>query len=344
MVLGLPNVIQSKEVCKGCLVSKQVRKGFPHKATYSATKVLQLVHGDLCGPIEPTTLGGNKYFFLLVDDFSRMMWVYMLKSKDESFSSFKKFRALVEDGAEKKIRVFRTDRGGEFNSNEFKVYCEDNGIERHYTTPYTPQQNGVVERRNRTVVEMARCFLKEMSLPATLWGEAVRHSIYVLNRLPTRVLSTQTPYEAWTGNKPDLRYIRVFGCLTRMKIPDFRIKKLDDRSKQVINLGREPGSKAYRVYDPINIRIHVSRDVVFEETKGWPFSQLEEREVHDGGTFSVPDIFEEMDTNNGENEQLYENDFWEGGYETPSRSVINSASEPGSSSSSSFPVIGISPH
>lgn len=87
--------------------------------------------------------------------------------------------------------MFRTDRGGEFNSNEFKNYCEDNGIERHYTAPYTPQQNGVVERRNRTVMEMTRCYLKEMGLPATLLGEAVRHSVYILNRLPTRALSSR---------------------------------------------------------------------------------------------------------------------------------------------------------
>ncbi|KAL8100917.1 hypothetical protein AgCh_032970 [Apium graveolens] len=181
MVYGLPNVIQSREVCKGCLNSKQTRKPCPRKATYSASKVLQLVHGDLCGPIEPTTLGGNKYFFLLMDDISRVMWVYIIKRKDEAFGMFKKFRAQVENGAEKRIKTFRTDHGGEFNSNEFKTFYEDAGIERHFTAPYTPQQNGVVERRNRTVIKMTRCFLKEMGLPANLWGEAVRHSVYVLN-------------------------------------------------------------------------------------------------------------------------------------------------------------------
>ncbi|KAL8148078.1 hypothetical protein AgCh_005425 [Apium graveolens] len=139
MVTGLPKINQSKEVCKGCLISKQTRMSFPNKVTYGSTKVLQLVHGDLCGPIEPITSGGNKYFFLLVDDFSRAIWVYMLKGKDEAFSAFKIFRAKVEDGAEKKIKVFRTDRGGEFNSNDFKTYCDDNGIERHFTAPYTPQ-------------------------------------------------------------------------------------------------------------------------------------------------------------------------------------------------------------
>lgn len=100
-------------------------------------------------------------FFRLVDDFSRVMWVYMLKNKDESFGMFKKFRAKVEDGVERRIKVFRTDRGGEFNSNEFKAYCEDSRIERHFTAQYTPQQNGVVERRNMTVVEMTRSYLRK---------------------------------------------------------------------------------------------------------------------------------------------------------------------------------------
>ena len=124
--------------------------------------------------------------------------MYMLKSKDEAFGVFKRFRAQVEDD-KKKIRVFRTDRGGEFTSTEFKIFFEEAGIERHYTAPYTPQQNGVVERRNRTVVEMARSYLKQMRLPMMFWGEAVRHSVYVLNRLPTRSVSNQTPYEAWMG-------------------------------------------------------------------------------------------------------------------------------------------------
>lgn len=148
------------------------------------------------------------------------------------------------------MQVFRTDRGGEFTSNDFNSYCEEAGIARHYTTPYSPQQNGVVERRNHTVVEMSRSYLKEMKVPSMFWGEAVHHSIYVLNRLPTRALSGQTPYEAWTWEKPEIGHIRVFGCTTHMKIPSIHTKKLDNRSKQVVNFGKEPGTKAYRLYDP----------------------------------------------------------------------------------------------
>ncbi|XP_074383667.1 uncharacterized protein LOC141725137 [Apium graveolens] len=119
------------------------------------------------------------------DDYSHWTWVYMLKGKDEALAMFKSFKARVENGTEKRVKTLRTDRGGEFCSKDFEAFCAENGITRQYTTPYSPQQNGVVERRNRTVVAMAHSLLKQMELPMTLWGEAVRHSVYLLNRLPT---------------------------------------------------------------------------------------------------------------------------------------------------------------
>ncbi|KAL8154787.1 hypothetical protein AgCh_000227 [Apium graveolens] len=274
MVKGLPRITQVDGICDGCLLAKQTRKRFPSQSNYSATQVLDLVHGDLCGPIVPDTASGNKYFFLLVDDYSRYMWAYLLKSKDEALSAFKSFCALVENKPGKKVKVFRTDRGGEFCSREFKSYYEEKGIERHYTAPYTPQQNGIVERRNRTVVEMARSYLKEMKLPPMLWGEAIRHTVYILNKLPTRALSGETPYE----------------------VPSCQTSKLDDRSVKVINLGKEPGTKAYRLYDPEKKRICVSRDVMFEEDKLWVWNN--QGNVTDRNEwFMVPKMTGEDDTN-----------------------------------------------
>lgn len=202
---------------------------------------------------------------LLVDDFSRVMWVDMLKTKDEALEAFKRFRDLVENGTERRVKVLRTDRGGEFCSNEFKAYCASAGIYRHYTAPYSPQQNGVVERRNRTVVAMARGFLKEMQMPSYFWGKVVRHAVYILNILPTGM----TPYTAWSGKTPNLDHIRIFGCLAFMKIPSIHTHKLDDRSLPVIYLGKEPGTKACRLYNPSEKQVYVSRDVVFQETESW---------------------------------------------------------------------------
>lgn len=139
MVHGFPRIISPKHNCTGCLMSKQTRRPFPSQTQFTTKRVLELVHADLCGPITPTTTGGNRSFMLLVDDYSRVMWVYLLKSKDEAFNAFKLFRAKVENGGERKVRVLRTDRGGEFTSKEFADYCEKEGITRHFTAPYTPQ-------------------------------------------------------------------------------------------------------------------------------------------------------------------------------------------------------------
>jgi transposase InsO family protein len=139
---------------------------FPKTAKYRAAEALELVHGDLCGLITPATHGGRKYFILLVDDCSRFMWLQLLTSKNEAAEAVKKFKARSEAESGKKLRVLRTDRGGEFTSVEFAAYCADQGVVRHHTAPYTPQQNGVVERRNQTVVGMARSMMKAKKMPA----------------------------------------------------------------------------------------------------------------------------------------------------------------------------------
>ncbi|KAL8109507.1 hypothetical protein AgCh_025566 [Apium graveolens] len=141
---------------------------------------------------------------------------------------------------ERKVRVVITDRGGEFRSKEFKKFYEKDRIKRYYTAPYTPQQNVVVERRNRIVMEMAKICLKEMKLPSFMWGEAVRHSVYLLNKFSKRALLGITPYEAWDEKKPQARHIRVFGCISYMRIPSLKMSKLDDRSKPVVNLAESP--------------------------------------------------------------------------------------------------------
>lgn len=142
------------------------------------------------------------------------MWTILLNDKSEAFDKFKIFKAQTEQETRAKLQTFRTDRGGEFTSNEFHSFCEKNGIKRHLITPYSPQQNRVVERRNRTLLEMTRSILKHMSLPNYLWGEAVRHATYLINRVVTRSLTpAQTPYEVYRGRKPNLGHICVFGCI-----------------------------------------------------------------------------------------------------------------------------------
>ncbi|XP_066392178.1 uncharacterized protein [Miscanthus floridulus] len=172
--------------------------------------------GDLVGR-RSTGAGGNRYFMLLIDDYTRWSYVYVLKTKDQALDAFVKFKAEAENVTGEKIKTLRSDRGGEFIAGTFNEVCERAGIQRHFTAPYSPQQNGVVERKNRTVMEMARSLLKSMNVPGKLWGEAVRHSVYLLNRLPTKAMSEKTPFEVWWGRKPNLGYLKVFGCTAHVR-------------------------------------------------------------------------------------------------------------------------------
>jgi hypothetical protein len=173
----------------------------------------------------------------------------------------------VETG--RRLRVLRTDNGGEFTSVEFKSYCADRGVERQHTAPYTPQQNGVVKRRNQTVITMARSLLKASGMPATFWGEAVATAVYILNRAPTKAVDGMTPYEAWHGHRPDVHRFRTFGCVAFIKETKPNLKKLNDRGTPVIFIGYEPGAKAWRFYNPRSWRAVVSRDAVFNEPATW---------------------------------------------------------------------------
>jgi transposase InsO family protein len=212
MVRGMPTISHVEQMCEACLVGKHRRAPFPSVAKFRATEPLELVHADLCGPISPTTEGGNRYFLLLVDDFSRLMWLYLLKTKDEASTAIRRFKAQAELESRRPLRVLRTDRGGEFTATELAEWCADLGIKRHLTAPYSPQQNGVVERRNQTVVGAIRCMLKAMGVPAKFWGEAAHTAVFVLNRSVTRSLDGRTPHEAWYGVKPSVHFLRVFGC------------------------------------------------------------------------------------------------------------------------------------
>ncbi|GJT89234.1 zinc finger, CCHC-type containing protein [Tanacetum coccineum] len=297
LVEGVPRINHVGQICDACLLGKHSRTPFPNQAKFRSKNPLDLVYGDLCGPISPATHSGKKFIFLLVDDCTRFMWAYFLTTKDQAFSTFKEFRQQIEMEMRMKLRMLRTDRGGEFTSNEFTKYCKENGIARQLTAPYSPQQNGVVERRNRTVLSTTRSMMKAMKLPLTFWAEAVRHAIYILNRVSTRALEDKTPYEALYNRKPNLENLRIFGCTAYAKITIPHLKKLDDRSIPMIYLGVEEGSKACRLYDPKGKRKHVSRDVRFMETKPWDWDN-NGKETSTQDTFWASFVVEGVDNEN----------------------------------------------
>jgi transposase InsO family protein len=178
MVRGLPCLNHVEQFCDVCVLTKQRRLPFPQQSSFRAKERLELVHGDLCGPVTLATPGGRRYFLLLVDDLSRYMWVMILGSKGEAANAIRRVQVTEEAECDRKLCVLRTNNGGEFMAVELASYCADEGIQRHYSTSYSPQQNVVVERRNQTVVGMARALLKQRGIPNVFWGEAVVTAIY----------------------------------------------------------------------------------------------------------------------------------------------------------------------
>ncbi|MCO5596690.1 hypothetical protein L7F22_050758 [Adiantum nelumboides] len=246
------------------------RFAFSQDGSVRATRKLQLVHSDVCGPMRTSSVGNSLYFVSFIDDFSRFCWVYPLKAKSHVFAIFQRYVSMVENETGCKVQTLRTDRGGEYMSGAFKDFLGKKGIKHQCTMPYTPQQNGVVKRKNGSLMEMARCMLKAKSLPHKLWMEAVACAAHVLNRCPTRALKTITPYESWYDRKPSVNYLRVFGCLAYAHIPQQLRGKLDDKAVKCIFVGYSSGSKGYRLYNPATNKIFESRDVIFAKTTAQP--------------------------------------------------------------------------
>jgi hypothetical protein len=217
MVRRLPPISHDNQFCDTCVLAKHRCDAFLKQSKCRADKALELVHGDLCGLVKPTTLGRRRYFLLLVDDATRYMWVALLAAKSEA--------AVEECG--RKLRVLRTDNSGEFMAAEFAAYWADEGVTRHFSALYTPQQNGVVERQNQMVVT----------------------AVYLHNWLPTKRLAGRTPYDPWHGRKPAVCHLRVFGCRVFVKQLG-HVDKLADRSRAGVFIGYTEGAKAYCILDP----------------------------------------------------------------------------------------------
>lgn len=249
MMRDLPNLKENNEACEGCLLDKQHQLPFSTNKAWRANDLLELIHTNVCGPMRTPSHTNNRYFNLFIDDFSRMTWVYFLKAKSKVFGIFKKFKALVEKQSGKQIKVLRSDRGKEYTSHEFDKFYEDEGIERQLTVAYTPQQNGVLERKNYTVMEMARSMLKEKGLPNTFWAEVVYTAVYLLNRCPTKAVWDKTPIEALSRKKPSAKHLRVFGSICYIHVPDKKRHKLEDKTVRGIFLGYNSQSKGCRVYN-----------------------------------------------------------------------------------------------
>ena len=264
MVKGLD--FEMFSFCERCIQGKSHRLPFQESSVKRTHHPLELIHSDVCGKIGTRSLGGGEYFVMFLDDHTQHIWVCIMKNKSEVFQLFREWKAQVERSSGKKIKIFRSDNGGEYTCSEFATYLTQEGIKHEFTTPHTPQQNEAAERLNRTLIEDVRTMLADSKLPHRFWAEALSTCVYLRNHSPTKALRGITPYEAWNGIKPDVSHFRVFGCAAYVHVPKVERHKLDCKVRKCVLMGYRANQKGYRLYDIERMKVIHSRDVVFDET------------------------------------------------------------------------------
>ncbi|CAM8949458.1 unnamed protein product [Rhodiola kirilowii] len=250
--------------CSVCPLAKQSKLPFP-LSNHTADAPFVLIHGDLWGPFNVPTMTGAQYFLTLVDDFSRTTWTYLLKQKSDAADSIIGFFAMVQTQFSAMIKTFRTDNGGEFFGEKLVQFLRLKGCLHQSSCPYTPQQNGVVERKHRHLLDMARALMIQSGLPKSFWGDSVLTATYIINRLPTPILKGKTPWEILFHAVPPINHMKVFGCLCYVTVPAHHRDKFDHRALQCVFLGYPMGQKGYKVYCLTNNQVIVSRNVIFRE-------------------------------------------------------------------------------
>ena len=286
--------------CEPCILGKMHKASFPKQSTTKTSRVLELVHSDVCGPIAVESKGGSRYFLTFTDDFSRYSVVYFLHKKSQVLGYFKQYVTQMENFTGVKLQKIRSDNGGEYTSNEFSEYCKQMGEVHEFSNPHTPEQNGVSERLNRTIEDAARSMLIQANLPLSFWAEAVQCAVYIRNRNPTAARKNKTPYECWHKKKPDLSNMRVFGCIAYAHIPDDSRTKLDPKAEKCIFAGYPDGTKGYRLYNLTSRRFIRSRSVIFHEHKFHDFNINKESKKW---IYTFPDVNVEEEDQQQENEQ-----------------------------------------
>lgn len=265
VVQGIKLSSKTDFFCEPCQLGKSHRLPFKQKEAVKGTKPGEFFHTDVGGPMSVESLGGAKFYVIFKDDASEFRHIYFIKHKSDVYEKFKDFEKMVSNKFGHPMKAMRCDNGTEYCNRAMEQYLRSRGIRLETTAPHTPQQNGKSERDNRTIVESARTMLHAKDMPLNLWAEALNTAVYILNRTPTSNCPTTTPYETWTGKKPCLSHLRIFGSQGYLHIPKALRKKLDPQSRKILLVGYQGESSNYRVYDPKTKRVSVSRDVVFNE-------------------------------------------------------------------------------
>lgn len=250
--------------CEVCIKGKLCQSSFPNTHVKSNEK-LEIVHTDLCGPIRTRSFGGASYFITFIDESSDWTEVRFLKNKSDAFEVFREVKNLLERQSGRKIKFVQSDRGTEYLGNRFNSLLKELGIARRLTVKHTPQQNGRAERKNRTLLDIARCMLIQSGLPVGFWAEAIATANHIKNRTPSKTLGGKTPYSLWFGRNPNVGYFKTFGCEAYVWNNSKTKKKFEPRGLKGIFMGYDEQSKGFRVYLSDQSKIEITRSVKFLE-------------------------------------------------------------------------------
>ncbi|GJW58848.1 putative ribonuclease H-like domain-containing protein [Tanacetum coccineum] len=266
IVRGLPSkLFENNQTCVACQKGKQHKASCKSKIVSSISQPLYMLHMDLFGPTFVKSLMKKMYCLVVTDYYNRFSWVFFLAAKDETSGILKSFITRVENLIDQRVKVIRCDNGTEFKNKEMNQFCERKGIKREFSVARTPQQNGVAERKNRTLIEAARTMLADSKLPTTFWAEAVNTACYVQNRVLVTKPHNKTPYELFLGRKPALGFMRPFRCPVTILNTIDHLGKFDGKADEGFFVGYSINSKAFRVFN--------SRTRIVEENLHVQFSE-----------------------------------------------------------------------
>ncbi|KAJ9541437.1 hypothetical protein OSB04_027943 [Centaurea solstitialis] len=293
LVVGLSDFRYTKvSLCSACEKGKHTRASFKSKQISSISSPLQLLHMDLFGPVNVQSIAGKKYTLVIVDEYSRYTWVFFLRSKSDAPEEIILFVRKMERLNNLTVRSIRSDHGTEFKNSTLETFFDQKGISQNFSSVRTPQQNGVAERRNTTLIEAARSMLSEANLATQFWAEAVNTACYTQNRSLIVKRFRRTPYELFRNRKPSIEHLHIFGCVYYILNNKDNLGKFDSKSDDGIFLGYSSISKTYRVFNKRRQTIEETIHVKFDESGPTFPHPHENSEINQWADsfFQVPDI------------------------------------------------------